>query len=100
MEATAGGARCVIRVPAALGAAHQPSHIVEAANAASGAEGGAVEGRHGIGKIEGFLDGHSLQDSIAERPVKDVAGTGGIDAVDDKSGRIVEPAVLAGERTV
>ena len=85
---------------AALGPAHEGGYVVQAANAAAGAQRGAVEGCHGIGEIERLLHRHGLQNSIAERPVKDVAGTGGIHTVDDESGGVVELAVLAGEGAV
>ena len=60
-ERAASGALHVIGVGAALGTAHQGGYVVQAANAATGAERGTVEGCHGIGKVEGLAHRHGLK---------------------------------------
>ena len=87
-----GRARREFRVGAPFGARHQGANFVEAADAAPGAERGAIQGRHGVGEFEGVAHRHCLQNSIAERPVKHVSGAGGIHAVDHEGRRVVELA--------
>jgi hypothetical protein len=74
--------------------------LFQAANSAAGAQRGAVQSRHGVGKLQHFAHRHSFQNSIAEGSVEDVAGAGGIHAVDHEGGRIHEAPIDARERPV
>jgi len=85
---------------ATRGARHKSLGFGGSGDSATGAERGAVQSGHGVGKIQGFPQGHALQNGIAEGPVEDVAGAGGVDAIDHEGGRVRKLAALESEGAV
>src|SRR5260370_1792644 len=63
---------------------------VHGLNAAAGADGGAVEGGGGAGKIELALQGPALQEPVNKSRMKNISGTSGVNRLHAKSTGVVE----------
>src|SRR5713101_511836 len=70
---------------------------VDGLNATAGADGGAVEGGGGAGKIELALQRPTLQEGVDKAGVKNVTGAGGVNGLHAKSGGVVELLSVPGQ---
>ena len=66
-------------------------------DSASGSDFHAVQSGHGVGEVEGVAETIAFEDGVAEGAMEDVAGTGGVEAVDDEGGGVDEFAIHAGD---
>jgi hypothetical protein len=69
-------------------------------DAAAGALGHAVHGGGGTGEVELALERPSLQGSVDEAGVEDVAGAGGVDGADAVGGGVVQVLSIPGEDAI
>src|ERR1700677_1925848 len=73
--------------------------VFERADAAAGADGGAVESGGGAGGFERAVERPALEQSVDEACVKDVAGACGVDDGDREGGDVEELFAVGGEDT-
>ena len=72
----------------------------ERADAAAGADGGAIESGSGAGKFELAGRGPVLEERVNERCVENIAGAGGVRDVDVERGGVVEIRAIKSEDAV